>query len=71
MKMNKIIRESEIKKIVTDTSISINQREEIFRKYLGKGFNGNPIRFDIIKCVDAICRVHGENLIEHMELEFR
>jgi len=70
-KMNKIIRETEIRKAVADTSISINQREKIFHKYLGEEFDDNPIRKKMIEAIDEICSVHGGNLIEHMELDFR
>ena len=68
---NKIIRENEIKKIVSDTSISINQREEIFKKVFDTGFPSEIVRKKVIDCVDKICKIHGKNLIEHMKLEFR
>jgi len=69
--MNRIIREDEIKKIVKDTSISIIQREKIFKKHLGEDFEHNSIRTKVIEMIDEICLIHGLNLIEHMELEFR
>lgn len=69
--MNRIIREEEIKKTVFDTSISINQRERIFEKIIGKEFSDNSIRPKILKVIDEIIKIHSENILEHMQRDYR
>ena len=71
MKKDRIIRESEIKKILNDTSISINQREKVFRYFWGKDFDNDPKRNDFIKAIEKIIKIHRENILEHMKSEFR
>ena len=71
MKKDMIIRESEIKKILNDTSISINQREKVFHYFWGADFDNDPKRNDFIKVIEKIIKIHRENILEHIELEFR
>lgn len=71
MKKDKIIRESEIKKILEDVNISINQREKIFHYFWGADFDNDPKRNDFIMAIEKIIKIHRKNILEHMELEFR